>query len=602
MANVYATKNGNWSDTTVWNTGSLPTASDDVFANNFTVTINQNINVLSIRTTSDTGINAGGRFDLNSGFNVNADIRAGGTGSSQACLYITFNSPSTATITGNIFGSSATPSDIHAVWHVGSGAVTINGAVNSGSGTSGARRYGIYNQSIASITINGDVYANTTGNGASNFNGVVNQSTGSIILNGNAYGSTTVDNRAVYLVGGGSYTQVGNVIGTLATGNAVSEVILILSASVNITGNLDSGLNGGAVLLQGTGAFTITGTLTNRATGNNFGNALRTTGTLSGTINGDLIGSSTGTGGNNSAFFHQSTGLLTINGNLIRQGAGGNAIWQGITGSNVVVNGNLIGAVGSSAGAVIRHQSANSFLTINGNVNAMGTSGSAITFDSSNGSTIIINGNVAGGSGINPTIQQTSGGFVSFFITVNGTVTAGTAQPAVDIRSGTLTARRVVGNGFGIGSTGVTQVFAVAVTSPAILVVQEVEFGSLGATPISPYCRLQLTANSVVVFRDISGNPVTLVNPTGIANYPSISDVRKGAIYASGNLSGTLEVPSFNNVAFNVPVDSGVGTAILRPQDVWDYMRINITGSGTIGERLKNAATIQSVGDQIAAF
>jgi hypothetical protein len=33
MANVYAVKNGNWSDTTLWNTGSLPAIIDDVYAN-----------------------------------------------------------------------------------------------------------------------------------------------------------------------------------------------------------------------------------------------------------------------------------------------------------------------------------------------------------------------------------------------------------------------------------------------------------------------------------------------------------------------------------------------------------------------------------------
>ena len=37
MAIVRAVKTGVWSDTTVWNTGSLPTSADDVYSNNFTV-------------------------------------------------------------------------------------------------------------------------------------------------------------------------------------------------------------------------------------------------------------------------------------------------------------------------------------------------------------------------------------------------------------------------------------------------------------------------------------------------------------------------------------------------------------------------------------
>ena len=50
MANVYATKTGNWSDVTVWNTGALPTAADDVRPNGFTVTINQDITVTTLLT------------------------------------------------------------------------------------------------------------------------------------------------------------------------------------------------------------------------------------------------------------------------------------------------------------------------------------------------------------------------------------------------------------------------------------------------------------------------------------------------------------------------------------------------------------------------
>jgi len=41
MPNVYAVKSGNWSDPTVWNTGVVPTGSDDVRSGAFTVTVDQ---------------------------------------------------------------------------------------------------------------------------------------------------------------------------------------------------------------------------------------------------------------------------------------------------------------------------------------------------------------------------------------------------------------------------------------------------------------------------------------------------------------------------------------------------------------------------------
>ena len=65
MANVYATKSGNWSDITVWNTGALPTSSDDVFSNNFTVQVDGFFTVLSVRNTASAPIVANGTFVLN---------------------------------------------------------------------------------------------------------------------------------------------------------------------------------------------------------------------------------------------------------------------------------------------------------------------------------------------------------------------------------------------------------------------------------------------------------------------------------------------------------------------------------------------------------
>lgn len=62
MANRYATKTGNWSDTTVWDGGTLPTSSDIVYANNYTVTINQDIDVQELANEAASGISAGGKF------------------------------------------------------------------------------------------------------------------------------------------------------------------------------------------------------------------------------------------------------------------------------------------------------------------------------------------------------------------------------------------------------------------------------------------------------------------------------------------------------------------------------------------------------------
>jgi hypothetical protein len=133
--------------------------------------------------------------------------------------------------------------------------------------------------------------------------------------------------------------------------------------------------------------------------------------------------------------------------------------------------------------------------------------------------------------------------------------------------------------------------------------VEEIEMGSRGAFPLFNHVLfINKNTNSATFYTSGLLSVKTLVDPNASGLMPSGTNVRSGIVYSAGNLSGTMIVPNQNSVAYGVPVDSGVGTAILRPQDVWDYMRINITGSGSIGERLKNSATISSVGDQIAAF
>jgi hypothetical protein len=122
----------------------------------------------------------------------------------------------------------------------------------------------------------------------------------------------------------------------------------------------------------------------------------------------------------------------------------------------------------------------------------------------------------------------------------------------------------------------------------------------------------QITALSYFEFRDSSTNgalppsaaaPATqMVAPDTIVDAPAESNVRYGTTYALGSQTGTLRVPSPNSVAFGVLTDNTTGTAVLTPQAVWDYATSSLTTSGSIGERLKNASTVDTTGDQLAAL
>lgn len=137
MANVYAVKTGNWSDTTVWNTGALPTTADDVYSNGFTVTINQNVTVLSIRSRSASGIAAGGGFVLSSSNTV--DLTSGGLiGGTGTCLLFNGGVGVTATLTtATLTGPDANSSNTLA--HSGAGTLTVSCTTYSPAGTGTSR-------------------------------------------------------------------------------------------------------------------------------------------------------------------------------------------------------------------------------------------------------------------------------------------------------------------------------------------------------------------------------------------------------------------------------------------------------------------------------
>lgn len=182
-----ATASGKWSQS-IWDV--TPGVGDDVFANGFTVEIDQNVNVGSLRTTLSSGYAAaGGGFTLYEPLSVIASPN-GFLAGSTTCLTVNASGFDFPVITGNIIGGSL--SNAHGVSNLGVG-VKVFGTVSNGVQTTS---HGIVN-GTGSIIVVGSVSA-IGGSGI----GISNSSTGTLLVTGtitasvNAHGVVSANTAA----------------------------------------------------------------------------------------------------------------------------------------------------------------------------------------------------------------------------------------------------------------------------------------------------------------------------------------------------------------------------------------------------------------------
>lgn len=239
-------------------------------------------------------------------------------------------------------------------------------------------------------------------------------------------------------------------------------------------------------------------------------------------------------------------------------------------------------------------------LSITGNVTGGSTTNS--TGASNNTGSLSITGNVTGGSGIG--CLGVNNGTGSVLIT--GNVTGGSAAfGAQQASTGTMT---VIGTieasefNEGVGGTNRGQI--TLLTGPFI------SSATFGVSPIA--CKAWRWAASLndqtyitVPTSDLLATR-NLVTPDNATNFPSASDVRIGTTYGiGGELSGTCIIPNPSSVASGVGVDNTIGTLTTPTANeirdaVWSAATSSLTTSGSIGERLKNAATVSTTGEQLA--
>lgn len=326
-----------WS-TTTWITafsnltafaGNPPMSADDVYADGKTITIDTNINVASLRTTTAprTGGAAGGGFRATNNTSLTANI-LGGTSN---CLTFASGAPNFFTLVGNISGSSTAVGPNQAGFN-NNGLVFIFGNIRGGSsGSGGQPNMGMTNTGIANIV--GNIRG---GFGVqSNQYGVDNS--GTLNLTGGVFGgSTGVASWGIRNNFGATITLSGSVEGGTGGGGAPNDLGISNAGTLNVIGFIRGGPGATAANQRGisnTGTLNLTGFVIGGANTSSHAGILNT-----GTINiaGSAIGSSAGSLGIDS-----SSGIITINGMVI--GGGDAGIRNTSTTGSITINGDVIG-------------------------------------------------------------------------------------------------------------------------------------------------------------------------------------------------------------------------------------------------------------------
>jgi hypothetical protein len=273
-------------------------------------------------------------------------------------------------------------------------------------------------------------------------------------------------------------------------------------------------------------------------------------------ITGTCIG---GSGNFNYGALNNSTGIIEITGvnnaNACIGGAGPSAEPAGVTNAStgiIEITGNCTAGSGSQAYAVLNKSTGT--INIIGNVTASATSGA---FQNSTGTLSII-----------------------------GTITA--SQTASGVAGANVLQQTILSGPFITETTrGVAPVYCAA--------------WRWNASP-SNSTYMEVMTNNLLAKRN-------LVTPDNATNFPAASDVRSGITYGIGGvISGTCVVPNPAQVAAGTPVDNTVGTlsgsaptAAEVASAVWSAATSSLTTAGSIGERLKNASTVATNGEQLAS-
>jgi len=509
MAVIKAQASGNWSATGTWSGGVVPTLNDTVYANGFTVALDQSIDL------------TGSAVDTSGSFIPGQIYMVVSLGTTNFALTANCIAPGT---------NAGTPVAITSA--VGQ----IFQAVNAGTATTGtARRMGaLLNYVNTPLTI-------ATGGGftlAANWNvtGAYIQAGSANCLTVSAAASSTL---ASCHATGSAFTLSTRAIAFSSSGTLSLNGIVAIGGRVSGTTTAN-----GAHAIESTsaaGAIDITNasTVTGASGGFSFGLNNNSTGTISvtsSTVTGGTVGS---TPGINNA----STGTITVTSSTITGGTGNDSrgIQNASTGTITVTSSTITGGSSGNNPNGINNASTGTITITSSTVT--GGSGGSLPYginNASSGTITITSSTVTGGSG---TASYGLNNASTGTIVSTGDITATNSASGL-VSSNTAASVKISGS-----------LISSANGTPAIYAVKYL----IDPTPTT--AKFRQGKNGSTTYSDF----FTADNSLGQA---AITDVRFGTVYASGALTGVAYIPSASSVAFGVPVDNTTGTATLTAADV----------------------------------
>ena len=559
MATRFAVISGNWSSGGTWDNGSVPVSGDDVHTNGKTITIDQDINVGSLRNTTPPVYLPGMLIPkMISNSSPSGTVIAN---NNISTAYYVFDQlgPSTYWGSGAVsgwIGYTFTASTIitRYRWEKDTQGVswyhpriwTFEGS-NDGFATAGVI---LDSQSYAanagpSVFVSSGL-TNTTGFTSYRLNVTASSNNQSLSIGtiemtnnlGTNYGDA----------GGGSFTVPASLVGTrditfngggMITNNSATIMTVAALSGSTVNFNVTSGGFIFNKLAQTVGAnFTV----------------FNITGNCKINFNSDLWGcQSTGNISN-------SIGIICVN-----------------AAPNITVNGNLYSSKGYSTffNTLIVLNNSSTVLNINGDLIASdftSATGSYIINAAAAGTVTNINGNLTGNIG---TCYYSTAGSNLNISAGTITLTNQFSSPAI-IMSSSSSLLTVKGPIINVGNA-------------SAILAYKMRFYS-GQTA---QWTVQDTTNANIVLSSISSSGITI-------GLPFSGDVRYLTTYGQNNeYVGSLIVPTIDNVRKGVQTDFTVGTADLTANDIFNA----ISGSSnSVAVRLRNVSTVQSAGDQIAGL